>query len=233
VQESIDLHHIQKSIIEKLSNNNLLRFSELQPKDIPNNVFTYHLKRLESTGYIKHYDRKGYAATRKALKTIHYTERSSRHKISPILLTAIYVSDSNNRVLLLKRKNKPFASSFGIPSGTIHQDESIFDAAKRELYEKTGLIPSLLSPLSYAGVIDFKYRQSTTGDIFVHCIAFIYKITNIEPTEVSLGEETRFGSLDWSTLTRPKILPEVRAIVEIIKSGNQAISSYDFDEPEE
>ncbi len=42
-------------------------------------------------------------------------------------------------VLLIKIKYGPFVGSWGVPGGKVRIDETLDDAAKRELFEKTGL----------------------------------------------------------------------------------------------
>jgi ADP-ribose pyrophosphatase YjhB (NUDIX family) len=225
---SKDIHHIQKDIISKLAYNSPLRFSELQPPRVPNNTFSYHLKKLLETGYIESTN-SGYIATRKALKTLHYSPDKERRITYPLLLSVVYVTDNTGRVLLLKRRNKPFANWFGVPSGLIHGGETLESAAKRELFEKTGI--STLKPLEYVGVLDFRYLEKESDDLFVHAVAFVYKYKCENPNDVTLSEETKYGDLDWSGLTRDKILPEVHAIAELVNGKKPKISSVDFEEP--
>ena len=43
------------------------------------------------------------------------------------------------KVLLVKRAFEPFAGSFALPGGFVHEDESLETAAMRELQEETGV----------------------------------------------------------------------------------------------
>jgi 8-oxo-dGTP diphosphatase len=43
------------------------------------------------------------------------------------------------QVLLIKRKNEPFKGMWALPGGYVNADESLLDAAKRELKEETGV----------------------------------------------------------------------------------------------
>lgn len=48
------------------------------------------------------------------------------------------------KVLLIKRKNEPFAGEWILPGGAVYNNETTEFAAKRELKEKTGLVGLLL-----------------------------------------------------------------------------------------
>lgn len=74
-----DLHHIQRSIILSLATKSPLSFTELQPPHIPNNTFSYHLKKLVENGYVEHaLTKSGYLPTRKALKLMAVKEIAER-----------------------------------------------------------------------------------------------------------------------------------------------------------
>lgn len=49
------------------------------------------------------------------------------------------VVESGLNVLLIKRKHWPFEGMWAIPGGFVEMDESLEDAAARELYEETGV----------------------------------------------------------------------------------------------
>lgn len=51
------------------------------------------------------------------------------------------------KLLLVRRKNPPFAGAWALPGGFVHQDESLEAAALRELSEETGLHKVFLEQL--------------------------------------------------------------------------------------
>lgn len=55
------------------------------------------------------------------------------------------------RVLLIRRKNDPFAGSWALPGGFVDENERLADAARRELVEETGVIAAELEQLYTSG----------------------------------------------------------------------------------
>jgi 8-oxo-dGTP diphosphatase len=53
--------------------------------------------------------------------------------------TIIVTRDRKPRVLLIRRKHEPFEGMWAIPGGFVEMDESLEDAARRELMEETGV----------------------------------------------------------------------------------------------
>lgn len=55
------------------------------------------------------------------------------------------------RVLLVKRRNPPFAGHWAIPGGFVEPNEPLESAARRELWEETGVEPARLEQLHTFG----------------------------------------------------------------------------------
>ena len=53
--------------------------------------------------------------------------------------TVIVAREAKPRVLLIRRKSEPFAGLWAIPGGFVEPDETLDDAARRELFEETGV----------------------------------------------------------------------------------------------
>jgi ADP-ribose pyrophosphatase YjhB (NUDIX family) len=196
---------------------------------MPNNTFSYHLKKLLEKGYVT-LEVDGYHATRKALKSLHFEQAQGERRIGPRTISMIYVTNSQGQVLLIKRQNEPFKHWYGIPSGLIHQNETLQEAAQRELFEKTTLETTEHMPL--ACVLDFRYLEAESKDTFIHAVAFIYRY-HYEGNKSQLeGLETKYGKLHWSSLDQGNILPEVYEISNITARNEFAVVSMTFEEPD-
>lgn len=63
----------------------------------------------------------------------------------------LITTEKRPRVLLIKRKAKPFAGHWAFPGGFVDEDESLEIAARRELKEETGLTVDKLEQLQTFG----------------------------------------------------------------------------------
>ncbi len=75
--------------------------------------------------------------------------RARQHSYPAIAVdTVIFtVSGADLLVLLVRRRNAPFAGDWAIPGGFVEEDESLDDAAGRELREETGVADVYLEQL--------------------------------------------------------------------------------------
>jgi ADP-ribose pyrophosphatase YjhB (NUDIX family) len=223
------MHHIQKDILQNLTGNFARRFSDLQPAHIPNNTFSYHLKKLLEAGYIQSTE-SGYIATRKALKNLQFSDDShAKRAIAPAMISIIYVTKPSGEILLLKRKRRPFVEWFGVPSGLIHHGENLQTAARRELFEKTGIVTK--NDLEFCGVLDFQYHQPVSDDLFIHAVGFVYRYIATAHEVAGLDMSSTYGTLLWSNLDHEMILPEVYTIDSLAQKERPNITSVNFDEP--
>lgn len=228
MNQRFDLHHIQRDIIVCLATRSPLTFTELRPPKVPNNTFSYHLKKLIDTGYIERVER-GYGLTRKGLKLVAANAGQKRRSAAPAMLTLLYITNDQDELLLFNRNIDPFHGWYGLPGGAVHFGESLDEAAKRELFEKTGIKAD--NSLTSVGVLDFQYREEGTDDLFTHSVAFLYSYHYSGDPAALNNTHTKFGKLSWSKRNKRYTLPEVAETKKIVEGGIYTKRSVHFAEP--
>lgn len=74
------------------------------------------------------------------------------------------------KVLLIKRKNDPFRDRWAIPGGFVDYDESLEAAARRELYEETGVDNAALRQVRTFGKPGRDPRGRTVSVIYAAAV---------------------------------------------------------------
>lgn len=91
-------------------------------------------------------------------------------------------SSSAHKILLIQRKNNPYKGSYALPGGFVEMNETLKDAATRELFEETGLKGVELIQLS---AFDKPDRDPRDRNI---CIAY-YGFTSSENSRIEGGDD--------------------------------------------
>ncbi len=113
-------------------------------------------------------------------------------------------------VLLIKRKNEPYANHWALPGGFLDEDETLEEAVVRELFEETSLKGVKLTQLKAFSKPDRDPRGRTISIAFVGVLskdAKVYPrddakevnwfpISNLPPLAFDHKEIIQFG-IDW------------------------------------
>jgi 8-oxo-dGTP diphosphatase len=80
---------------------------------------------------------------------------------------AVVTREPAPRVLLIQRKNEPYAGSWALPGGYVEENERLADAARRELREETGMIVESMEQLYTSGDPGRDPRGWTVSVVFL------------------------------------------------------------------
>ncbi|HEY9597862.1 MAG TPA: NUDIX domain-containing protein [Cyanophyceae cyanobacterium] len=97
------------------------------------------------------------------------------------------------KVMLIQRNLPPFQGHWALPGGFVHLDESLEEAARRELQEETGLDHLFLEQLYTFGGVDRDPRER------VVTVAY-YALVNLKEYEVKAASDA--NAADWFPLNR-------------------------------
>jgi len=107
------------------------------------------------------------------------------------------LDDEDLKVLLIQRDLEPFAGKWALPGGFVHVDETLDQAARRELQEEAGLTKVFLEQLYTFGDLNRDPRER------VVTVAY-YSLVNIRDHRVQSATDARnaawFPVLDMPTL---------------------------------
>ncbi len=135
---------IQNHIFLRLKNAKSLRYSEIQPKNIPNDLFNYHLQFLVKKGLVDKAD-EGYSLSDAGIRHVAdhnppADESHATHLFKINVLTVVSrMHKGNIEILNQLRKSNPSYGKVGVMGGIVRKEESIEDAASRKLNVETGL----------------------------------------------------------------------------------------------
>ena len=113
-----------------------------------------------------------------------------------MLIFAYDQEESKTDILLIKRKNHPCIGQWAIPGGFVNMDESLEEAAARELFEETGLKGIYMEQLYTWGSVK---RDPRTRVISVSYLAAVPK----EELNVEAGDDA--GKACWFEVKKKKL----------------------------
>ncbi|MHB1316340.1 MAG: NUDIX domain-containing protein [Minisyncoccota bacterium] len=182
---------IQNHILSKLKNALFLRYSELQPEKVPNDLFNYHLQHLVKKEFVERLN-EGYKLSPKGVKYVAdpYTNNdaiTSLFKINVITVVSRIV-DEKIEILNQIRKSNPSYGKVGVMGGVVLKGELIEPAASRKLKLETGLKANLKLVGCERRIL---YKE---GEIFSD-VMFPITYTDIYTGELQM--ETDFGQNIW------------------------------------
>jgi 8-oxo-dGTP diphosphatase len=165
--------------------------------------FLDFLPQKEASGY-------GLVTPNYGLGTMKFTYAYPRPMVTVDI--AIVTRETKPRVLLIRRKHAPYTGMWALPGGYLNMDESLEEAARRELREETGVRAARLEQVHTFGDPGRDPRGRT--------ITVLY-LARIDPAQVKPQAADDAAEVGWHRLDRPprlafdhrQILSMVRKVV--------------------
>ena len=121
-----------------------------------------------------------------------YKSSWSASPYNPIFVTVDCVVEYDNKVLLIERREHPGKGKMALPGGFINGNETLEEAAIRELEEETKIIslnPEITPKIVQSLVFDYPERSSR-GRVISH--TFHLKITNTTLPKIKASDDAKF-----------------------------------------
>ncbi len=173
----MNLPETQNFIIAQLKNADILRYRDLKPEDIPNDLFNYHLKSLVTkgvvskipTGYTLSESGKAYVAD------IYHTSDPQLNRLFKVNVITIVSRIYNGEIEILtqRRNSQPSHGLVDVMGGTIVKGEDLLEGASRKLRDETGLTAKFIL-LGFEKRRVYKNDELFSDIIFPICYADNY-----------------------------------------------------------
>jgi ADP-ribose pyrophosphatase YjhB (NUDIX family) len=219
------MHDIQKHALKKLSLSKACTYSELKPKGIESNAFAYHLRSLIAEGLVAHKTSKAknsapYSLTAKGKQYVDTVSfESFKPRIQPKIVTLLVIEKKDSKArggisyVMYKRNRSPFINHIGFPYGKIHLEERLYEAAERELQEKTGLS----AKLSHKGDVYITVHDET--ELVSHMLCHVFVGSN--PTGILKTDDTT-GQCFWAHMENIPVKQLIPGVQQILKLLNES-----------
>jgi ADP-ribose pyrophosphatase YjhB (NUDIX family)/predicted transcriptional regulator len=192
---SESVHPIQLSILAKLLKSIKLRYSEIKPHNIENDLFNYHLQFLVKSGLV---DKSHllYSLTNEGKQFVQNLDSQGKmyqlFRISVIPFVVRVVS-GKREILLHRNLRHPYYGEVTSVAGKVLIGEKIESAAERKCKEETGL----QCVFTLIGLIR-KIRRDKKGKVIQDTLYHVCYGENPVGTLVSKNE---FGENFWGSFT--------------------------------
>jgi ADP-ribose pyrophosphatase YjhB (NUDIX family) len=214
----VALHKIQRDILCKLVFTPGARFSDLKGTKVQSDQFSFHINQLVQHGLISKMDSR-YCLTNKG-KEFGNRFNTAKKQIEAqgrLFVSVIGRRMRNNKTeyLVQKRLKEPYFGCFGFVAGKIAKGEIAEDAARRELFEESGLTGRLtLQVIEHK--IDYDKKKELLDD--KHFYVFV-----ADDVEGDLIVNFKGGKNIWMTkqklFTSKKLFDDIKQLIDIVEKG--------------
>jgi ADP-ribose pyrophosphatase YjhB (NUDIX family) len=210
------VHHIQRKIISLLMHAPALGYAQMRPKGVESNHFAYHLEQLVKAGLIAKSDRQYSLSAEGMALAYRVSHADLTVRQQPHIVTTTVVTNDAQQTALFTHNFQPYLGLTGFPQGRLHFEETVAQAALRELLEKTGLTGI---ELHHRGIIYIEAKKDGTTISKLLSHVFNGSVTGT-PTLQSNDEQK--GTSTWATLgdyTHDACMPGTHHIATLLQGS--------------
>jgi len=233
MKKDLQLHPSQTNILKTLLFEPEARFRDLNKLGLSTDHFSFHIKSLIETGLVV---KSGYfynltmvgkefANRLDVEKQVPQIEKQAKVGVLIFAVQSSLIGKNKiKKYLLQQRLKQPYFGYYGAVGGKLKIGETLFEGAKREFGEETGLS----AKLSFTG-INHKMDYSKQGVLLEDKIFFVFRADN---PQGNLIKEFPGGKNFWFSLAEikklPKLFPDVLDKLKMIEGGKISFSEKKF-----
>lgn len=190
------MNWMERSAMQALTENDSLRLKQLLPKDVPNNLYSYHLQKLLAAGLVERQSGQ-YRLTLKGKQLAGQIDvDTGRVRQQPKIVAMFYIENDIGEVLLFRWKRQPYYDYVSFPYGKIDFGKTLEQNVKNEFFKKT----SLDIPLTHSS--DFYMTIYSQEQIVSHMLVHLFVgKSNTQPKSNVRTGSAFWGKLDTQGLT--------------------------------
>lgn len=209
-------HHIQSEIFARLRTAKSLRYSELRDPSMESSLFMYHLNELVRQKLVHKVGRGEYAlAPAGVMLAQTFSGETGKPRMGVLSYTLLFLRSDKGRWFVLERTKHPYVGMYACISGKLHMNETLAEAAQRELNDFTlgKFATAELEYKGYASVMIQKGEQTThiSGPVW-----FADNVAEIELAPVRHGIPLW---MDWEAVAYERFIPGWKEIVQMIEQN--------------
>jgi len=133
---------------------------------------------------------------------------------TPLLTTDCVLFDRDGRVLLIRRRNEPFAGGYALPGGFVDIGETVEAACRREVLEEVGVT---VNGLQLVGVYSDPGRDPRGHTVSV---AYLARLPEAPSPRAGSDADSAEWVKDWRALDlafdHAKIIADAERIVKVL-----------------
>jgi ADP-ribose pyrophosphatase YjhB (NUDIX family) len=204
--------------------NRELKFGMIEKElGISSNQLSYHLSKMVEEGIlVKTGD--AYTLTHIGESMIPALNQITGREQGLITIVAAAVM-RGDRICLLKRKKRPYQGYWSLPGGKMRLQESLKDAAIREVREETGL------DCHFDDLCSVVHERVRDGGVFKHAFVIFFCRLNANGSVLQTSDEGDIAWFDVSELPE-KIIPSDRLMIEKLLNGSLTCKEVLMDDSE-